>query len=45
MNKNFVLENVKDFHLKDVLECGQCFHFQRTDSGINPNEYEYDIEL
>ncbi|MBP3718973.1 MAG: DNA-3-methyladenine glycosylase 2 family protein [Eubacterium sp.] len=43
MNKNFVLENVKDFHLKDVLECGQCFHFQRTDSGINPNEYEYDI--
>ena len=43
MNRNFVLENVKDFHLKDVLECGQCFHFQRTDSGLNQNEYEYDI--
>ncbi|MCR5633636.1 MAG: N-glycosylase [Eubacterium sp.] len=43
MNKNFVLENVKDFHLYDVLECGQCFHFQRTDTGLNPGEYEYDI--
>lgn len=42
-NKNYVLENIKDFHLYDVLECGQCFHFQRTDSGINPGEYEYDI--
>lgn len=43
LNKNFVLENIKDFHLYDVLECGQCFHFQRTDNGINPDEYEYDI--
>ncbi|MCR5215175.1 MAG: N-glycosylase [Eubacterium sp.] len=42
-NKNFILENVKDFHLKDVLECGQCFHFQRTDSGLNSGECEYDI--
>lgn len=43
MNINYVLENVKDFHLKDVLECGQCFHFQRTDMGLNPGEFEYDI--
>lgn len=43
MNRNFVLENIKDFHLNQVLECGQCFHFARTDSGINPDEYEYEI--
>lgn len=43
MNKNFVLENIRDFHLNQVLECGQCFHFARTDSGINPDEYEYEI--
>lgn len=43
MFKNFVIDNVKNFHLKDVLECGQCFHFSRTDSGINKDEYEYDI--
>lgn len=43
MNKNYYLENVTDFRLKDVLECGQCFHFERTDTGINPDEYEYDI--
>ena len=43
MFKNFAIDNVKNFHLKDVLECGQCFHFSRTDSGINKDEYEYDI--
>ena len=43
MNKSFILENVTDFHLKDVLECGQCFHFQRTDNGLNQGEYEADI--
>jgi len=26
---DFVLENVSDFHLKDTLECGQCFRFDR----------------
>ena len=43
MNKNYVIENVKDFHLYDVLECGQCFHFQRTDTGVSPGVFEYDI--
>ncbi|MCR5542519.1 MAG: N-glycosylase [Eubacterium sp.] len=43
MNKNYILENVKDFHLIDILECGQCFHFERTDNGINPEEFEYEI--
>ena len=43
MNKNYVLDNVKDFHLNQVLECGQCFHFARTDNGLNPDEYEYEI--
>ncbi len=43
MNKDFVITDVKDFHLKEILECGQCFHFSRTDSGENPNKYEYDI--
>ena len=43
LNKNYIVDNVRDFHLKDVLECGQCFHFQRTDAGLNPGEYEYDI--
>ena len=43
LNKNYIVDNVRDFHLKDVLECGQCFHFQRTDTGLNPGEYEYDI--
>ena len=38
-----ILENVKDFHLIDILECGQCFHFERTDNGINPEEFEYEI--
>lgn len=42
-NRNFILDNVKDFHLYDTLECGQCFHFQRTDSGINQGEFEYEI--
>ncbi len=43
MNKNFVIENIKDFHLAHVLECGQCFHFSRVDTGLNEGEYEYDI--
>ena len=43
MNKNYIIENIKDFHLRDVLECGQCFHFERIDSGINPDEFEYEI--
>ena len=43
MYKNYILENIKDFHLPDILECGQCFHFERTDQGMNPDEFEYEI--
>ncbi len=43
MNKNFVIDNIKDFHLPHVLECGQCFHYARVDMNINEGEYEYDI--
>ncbi len=43
MNNDYILEDIKDFSLKETLECGQCFHFSRVDSGENPNKYEYDI--
>ena len=43
MVKNYVVENVKDFSLRDVLECGQCFHFERIDNGLGSNEFEYEI--
>jgi N-glycosylase/DNA lyase len=43
LNKDYIKTDVKDFHLKEILECGQCFHFSRTDSGENPNKFEYDI--
>ena len=43
MNKNYVLENIRDFHLNQVLECGQCFRYARIDNGLNPGEYEYEI--
>ena len=33
MNKNYVLENIKDFHLRDVLECGQCFRWEEQVDG------------
>lgn len=35
--KDFVLENVRDFNIEEILECGQCFHFQKL------NEMEYEI--
>ncbi|MCR5104351.1 MAG: N-glycosylase [Eubacterium sp.] len=43
MNVNYILENVKDFRLHNVLECGQCFHYERIDNGLNQDEYEYEI--
>ena len=43
MNKSYIVENIRDFHLEHVLECGQCFHFARTDTRLNYGEYEYDI--
>ncbi len=42
-SRNYVLENVRDFHLKDVLECGQCFHFQRIDHGLDPSGSAYEL--
>lgn len=35
-DKNLLLEEVSDFDIEDVLECGQCFHYNR----ISPKEYE-----
>ncbi len=36
-DNNIIIEEVQDFVLSQILECGQCFHFDKTD-----NE-EYDI--
>lgn len=35
-DKNLILENVPDFDIEEVLECGQCFHFTK----LNDKEYE-----
>ena len=32
---NIILEDVKDFHIGQTLECGQCFHFKK----LSENEY------
>ncbi|MDO5381427.1 MAG: DNA glycosylase [Eubacteriales bacterium] len=29
--KDYIVNNVKDFDLKETLECGQCFHFNKID--------------
>lgn len=31
--KKIVLENVKDFNIKHILECGQCFRWKREEDG------------
>lgn len=28
-NGNVILEDVRDFNIEQILECGQCFHFER----------------
>lgn len=28
-DKDLVLENVRDFRIADIMECGQCFHFTK----------------
>lgn len=28
-NKNFILKDVKDFDIEHILECGQCFNFEK----------------
>ena len=30
-NKNVIIENIYDFNIEEVLECGQCFHFTKLD--------------
>lgn len=34
--KNLIYDNVEDFDIEDILECGQCFHFEKLDD----KEYE-----
>ncbi len=34
-DKNLILDGINDFDIEDVLECGQCFHFDR----IGEKEY------
>lgn len=36
-DNNIIIEEVQDFVLSQILECGQCFHFDKTD------HEEYDI--
>ena len=43
MFNDYTISDITDFHLKDTLECGQCFHYSRTDSGEINGKYEYDI--
>lgn len=31
-DKNLILEDAVDFDIEDILECGQCFHFQKVDN-------------
>lgn len=33
---DYILENVQDFNIEDILECGQCFHFTK----LAKKEYE-----
>lgn len=35
-DNNLIIENLPDFDIEDVLECGQCFHFTR----LSEKEYE-----
>ncbi len=35
-DKNLILENVADFDIEEILECGQCFHFTK----LGDKEYE-----
>ena len=33
MNKSFKIENLKDFNLEHILECGQCFRWDKEKDG------------
>ena len=30
---SIILENVKDFNIKQILECGQCFRWNKQEDG------------
>lgn len=30
IKNNLIVENIKDFNLTEILECGQCFRFEKT---------------
>ncbi len=32
-NRNIIIEDLTDFDIEEVLECGQCFHFTRLSEG------------
>ncbi len=32
-NKNIIIDNLTDFDIEEVLECGQCFHFSKLGEG------------
>lgn len=34
-NHNLILDGVNDFDIADILECGQCFHYEC------PGDHEY----
>lgn len=36
-DKNLIIDDVQDFRIDEVLECGQCFHFTKLD------EMEYEL--
>ncbi len=43
---SIVLENVKDFNIKQILECGQCFRWERiTDTNYIVVAYRRVIEI
>lgn len=35
-DKNLLIEDISDFDIEDILECGQCFHFKK----LGNKEYE-----
>ena len=39
--KDIIVSDIGDFNLAQTLECGQCFHFMRSDEGIGTDVSEY----
>ena len=32
-NRNIIIEDIPNFNIEQILECGQCFHFNKIESG------------